>query len=229
MKCVSVISVFLFLGLSSLGLAENAETAIEIKEEFSFPELIKWKPRQSGDPLEEGRPKTSFFPCAERGIYPTHPGQGGKVYHLDEVGTYPAHKLPNDHLFCKVKNKGKGKFCIAAGNPGRVKMSDFFMDRCRNFYRAVWERKYVAFRTKADHEFTTSIGRPTRLVPMGAYSESEDESTVEVSNELKRHLLFLNAATPAEITEIKAKQRNAQESGAFYFDESSLLFIRVKK
>lgn len=84
--------------------------------------------------------------CRNQNLYPTHPQQSTKIYHLYRDGIYELTKLSAESRTCKITSQPSGrekKFCLLADDFEHVVLSDTFQDACGNFYRGVWKVDFL--------------------------------------------------------------------------------------
>jgi hypothetical protein len=125
--------------------------------------------------------------CADKKLYPTHPQQRSKSYHVYRVAIYENEKLPADSPVCKITSAGAKKFCLLADTFQYAVISDVFQDACGGLYRGVWNAGFL----KRDDNLGVllSKGRTVYPKPNASYEgDVEDGQTYAV--EAKDFLLL---------------------------------------
>ncbi len=216
-------------------LTSNGGSAIgtEVIGKFDRPELIReWKNESTlVVPLEKMKlKKISPKECEKgAGIFPTHPSQLTKKYHVLRYGQYDETKLRGDDSLCKfsqkVSSRKKGLICFIAVQAGYLMMSDYYMDRCGNYYRGFWEHSFTVANKLDDHPFLLSKGRVNEMIDRGEYMDSKDSDTYALRPE---NFLFFGEVRPDEIQEILAIRDRSLKNG-FRFDPSTYLFKLDRK
>jgi hypothetical protein len=101
-------------------------------------------------------------------------------------------------------------------------MSDFYMDRCGNYYRGVWERAYIRKNPEDDDGHQNSLGRYTAEISRNSvFQDSQVQNTNPVP---VKDFLFFTPVTADERNTINSYKASALKNG-FKFDESSYLFL----
>lgn len=186
--------------------------------------LLRWSnPRYeesnvpSLDDLEQVEVPTS---CPDQKLYPTHPQQLSKSYHVYRIGIYENDKLPADSAACKISSSGEKKFCLLADTYEYAVISDIFQDACGGLYRGVWSVGYL----KRDDNMGTllSKGRTVYPKPNATYQgEMEDGQTYGAE---RKDFLFL---APAFAGDKEVATRLAAEAQATHiYDSITHLFLK---
>lgn len=193
------------------------------------PPVMRWIDIPGTIPLNGSWTRITLTPChRDPNLYPTHPSQSTKAYHVNKAGQYDASKLSAGDPYCKIGQKtgssARGRLCLMAVEARHVMLSDFFMDRCGSFYRGFWERRFVVASKSDDHPYLLSRGRVAEMMDRGAYSDSSDGNTYAVS---PKDFLFFTSVSAPEMEKIgNARKRALGPEGGFRFDEKSFLFLR---
>ena len=84
--------------------------------------------------------------CADTTLYPTHPQQNTKLYHVFRSARYDQTKMTGDAEACSLSSKYPSangiKACLRPDYLEYAVISDIYRDTCGNFYCGVWD---VAF------------------------------------------------------------------------------------
>lgn len=84
--------------------------------------------------------------CADTNLYPTHPQQKTKLYHVFRSARYDQSKLTGADEACTLSSKYPSangtKACLRPDYLEYAVISDIYRDSCGNLYRGVWD---VAF------------------------------------------------------------------------------------
>jgi hypothetical protein len=84
--------------------------------------------------------------CTDSNLYPTHPQQNTKLYHIFRSARYDQTKLIGADEACALSSKYPSasgtKACLRPDYLEYAVISDVYRDSCGNFYRGVWD---VAF------------------------------------------------------------------------------------
>lgn len=210
----------------------TAQEPAEFQSNFERPELIQWKAQSSTIPFSSlGVSKIKLAPCAEDSgnLYPVHPYQSTKVYHVNYKGTYKAGKLKADDPLCirgnTIAPNPQFRNCFYAVNPQHVEMSDYYMDRCGNYYRGAWENNFLIRNKTDDHPYLLSKGRVNHMINRGTYSDSEDADTYAVP---VKEFQFFAPITAEEKKKIEEIRERALKTGGYVFDKKSFLFLKKK-
>lgn len=128
--------------------------------------LSNWSTSE-GAQFDAGKIAHIPFSCArDPNLYPTHPQQDRKFYHVSRYAEYDTARVPgDDERLCKIPQKYFDKrhqnrpFCVRAYSAEQYVLSDTFQDACGHFYRGFWEKTFVT----SDETMGTlsSLGRAT--------------------------------------------------------------------
>lgn len=85
--------------------------------------------------------------CADTRLFPTHPQQNTKLYHLFLSGRYDHTKLAGEDEACAMSSKysnAKGvKACLRPDWIEYAVLSDLYTDSCGHLYRGFWDVAYL--------------------------------------------------------------------------------------
>ncbi len=138
-------------------------------------------------------------------LYPTHPQQMTKHYHVYNWAQYNHGKLTAEAYACDIKSKHKnvaGTFpCIRATIAYEVMMSDLYQDRCGNFYRAYWQFGFL----KKDESMGTLLSKGRTVYPnMKSDFPENDFYEGQTYKTTSEDFLFLTVASDEEVKKAKA-------------------------
>ncbi len=161
--------------------------------------------------------------CAEPTLYPTHPQQTQKTYHVFKTGQYNHQKLNGDDDGCAMSSGTVGskgtRFCLRPDAAEYAVISDVFMDRDGNSYRAFWEVQFLKKAESMGSLFSkgrTVYPNPKSQIP----NDMQLGGTYPVS---ANEFLFLTEPFPGDIEKAQ-KQKLQALQGGFRFDPQTLLF-----
>ena len=126
--------LILFFALTAVGSLGNADSLLN-----SFPHpmaLSVWQdsPDFTDPSIDLQKYPSSKITCDDGNLYPTHPQQTLKKYHVHRWAGYDQNKLKPDETAC-VRPSSMGTFCVRGDIAYDVILSDTFEDRCGNLYR----------------------------------------------------------------------------------------------
>jgi hypothetical protein len=132
--------------------------------------------------------------CPDPKLYPTHPQQRSKSYHVYRVAVYENEKLAADSPVCKLTSNGAKKFCLLADTFQYAVISDVFQDACGGLYRGVWS---VGFLKRDDNVgMLLSKGRTVYTKPNASFEgDVEDGQTYALE---AKDFLLLTAPFPGD-------------------------------
>ncbi len=214
------------ISLIAAMLAATQAHAIEFKSRENLPDhqLITWHD-SSGE--TEGSPDFNTYPskslrCGNT-LYPTHPQQSLKLYSISQWGEFDMNRVDaEDSHVCLVKtNRSSGKqSCLRTDTAITVVLSDVFMDRCGELYRAFKEISFV----KQDETMGTlfSPGRTTYRDPKSEFSQSYiSGGTYAVPANI-----FAKIGPPLRSDIEKIEELRSEAMATHYYDPQSHLFIQ---
>lgn len=157
-------------------------------------------------------------------LYPTHPQQDTKLYHVFNVGKYNQAKLNGDSEVCALSSKFKNSrgtlTCLAPDLIYEVVISDTYEDACGNLYRGFWKREFK----KSEESMGTlfSLGRTLYERP-GALFKNDFYVDSTYSLDAK-DFLFLTPAFKED--SVLVSQARARILGVTHtYDSQSHLYI----
>ncbi len=156
--------------------------------------------------------------CAGKNLYPAHPQQSTKIYHVYRRAEFNALKVPPASPLCRISSKGAKKVCLRADSFDHVVLSDIYADDCGHFYRAFWKESFL----HRDESMGTLLSRGRTVYPNPKSEFAED--VVEGATypvEITR-FLFLTETFPHD-EQASAKLRKQAETTHF-FDPRTHLF-----
>lgn len=155
-------------------------------------------------------------------LYPTHPQQNTKVYHIFDWGTYNHFKLAADSEACTIGSKypnSRGvKLCFRADTAYYVFMSDLYRDACGNIYRAYWELNYL----KKYENMGTLFAKGRTMYP-NPRSEFPGDYVMGQTYPLEPNdFVFFTVPFAGDIEKISEQQKSAERTHRY--DPVSFLF-----
>jgi len=158
--------------------------------------------------------------CHDRKLYPTHPQQRSKSYHVFRMAVYENDDLAGDSPVCKISSSGAKKYCLLADTFEYAVISDIYQDACGGLYRGVWN---VGFPKKDDNMGQLfSRGRTVYTKANAEFSgDVEDGQTYPLE---RKDFLFLAPpfAGDAEV----AKKLAAEAQLTHTYDSVTHLFVK---
>ncbi len=160
--------------------------------------------------------------CQSQLLYPTHPQQNLKIYHIYRHGKYNHFKLKGDDEACAIsakQNNGRGfKNCFRPDLLVDVVLSDTYMDSCGNYYRAFNHVQFFSRLENMGHLFT-----PGRTLYQDPQSNFENDFIVGQT-------YFVNLSDFLLVTELfpgdfeLIKQYSAEALKTHVFDKNTYLY-----
>lgn len=156
-------------------------------------------------------------------LYPTHPQQESKEYHLFDWGQYNHFKLHGESEACAMSSRFKSKngqyACLRPDVIFNVVMSDIYRDKCGNFYRGF---KHLVFLKKNENMGTLlSVGRT--IYPNPKSNFPGDTYVGPTYPVLVQEFVFLSNVLPGDLEKTAALKAKAL-ARTHSFDEKTLLF-----
>jgi hypothetical protein len=141
--------------------------------------------------------------CIDKHLYPTHPHQLTKIYHVYRVGDFNQSEVPANSQICKISSRpteaSAKKFCLRADSYHHAVISDTFADACGNFYRGIWRVGFL----KSDETMGTLFSKG-RTLYQNPKSEFENDLVVGPTYALERKdFLFLTPLFDGDLLRIK--------------------------
>lgn len=203
----------------------NVALAPSPKEAIPNPEaLSQWQDvtsYQSSNVDLKGLTRLSVD-CSDPDLYPTHPQETTKLYHVFKRAQYDLRKLKADDEACAIGAKYQSargyRVCQMADALNYVVLSDTFQDACGHFYRGFWE---VLFLRRNDSMGTLlSQGRTVYPKPNADF---DGEMVIGPTYSLQSTtFLFLTPLFPGDMAKIEKQREKAAEN--FRFNERTLLY-----
>ncbi len=162
------------------------------------------------------------FSCDDQNLYPTHPQQMNKIYHLFKMAYYDRLKLQASDSACTFGAKeqnASGIFpCLKADSAEYAIISDTFQDSCGHVYRAAWQ---VAFAKRNDNMgMLFSKGRT--LYPRPNSSFENDMYVAQTYAVPVRDFLFITSPFAGDLERIEQLRKASSETHTY--DPSTHLF-----
>lgn len=161
--------------------------------------------------------------CADTLLFPTHPQQETKIYHIYQIAQYDQAKLNGDDPACLMSARyanGKGvKACLRADYAHYVVLSDLYRDRCGGLYRGFWE---LAFLNRDESMGTLfSLGRVLFQKENSSVLDMYVASTYPVP---RKEFLFLSPLLPGDREKIESL-KGAALKDTHTLDQQGLLYL----
>ncbi|MGZ3653036.1 MAG: hypothetical protein ACXVB9_12855 [Bdellovibrionota bacterium] len=158
--------------------------------------------------------------CHDRHLYPTHPQQRSKSYHVFRVAVYANEKLDGGSPVCKISSSGAKKYCLLADTFEYAVISDLYQDACGGLYRGVWS---VGFPKKDDNMGQLfSRGRTVYPKENAEYAgDVEDGQTYPLD---QKDFLFVTHPFAGD-SEV-AKKLAAEAQATHTYDSVTHLFVK---
>jgi hypothetical protein len=158
-----------------------------------------------------------------KNLYPTHPQQESKHYHLFDWGSYNHGKLNGDSEACTISSKYKNRngqyACLRPDVVYNVVMSDIYQDKCGNLYRAFKQTIYL----DKNESMGTLLSRGRTIYP-NPNSQFPGEVYVGPTYPVPvQEFLFLTLPLAGDIEKSNQMKRRAL-STTHTFDALELLF-----
>lgn len=187
-----------------------------------------WRPVEGyADTRIDWRSLPRVTPTCDKGaaLYPTHPQQSTKVYHVFDWGSYNHFKLTGDSEACTISsrhNNSRGvKLCLRPDTIYYALISDLYRDACGQTYRAYWEVIYL----KKNDNMGTLFAKG-RTMYENPRSEFPGDYVMGPTYPLKTDdFLFFTPLFQADAEKI-AEQRRLAERTHIYSPETSLFTPR---
>jgi hypothetical protein len=184
--------------------------------------IIRWSdPRyeESGLPALDDLDHVDVV-CHDHRLYPTHPQQRSKSYHVFRMAVYENEKLEGVSPVCKISSSGAKKYCLLADTFEYAVISDIYQDACGNLFRGVWS---VGFPKKDDNMGQLfSKGRTVYPKENAEFSgDVEDGQTYPLE---QKDFLFLTHPFPGD-AEV-AKKLAAEAQVTHTYDSVTHLFMK---
>ena len=156
-------------------------------------------------------------------LYPSHPQQTLKEYHLQEWSPYDGSKLPANSRVCLVRTNGGNHSCIAPDYAEHVVISDLFVDACGEYYRGFEE---IAF-LHQDESMGTLFSPGRTMYPTKNSEFAKDMSVGGTYAVPLSKFIKIAAPFPEDIQKAELNIQQALQSG-FSYDPKSHTFTEPK-
>ncbi len=217
--------LYLLLGFSSPKMLHAAMDPLAWVANLNSEDLIEphalkqWHLLHSytaGIPLSPQQPRPAFK-CGNSELYPTHPGQELKQYHVYLKAQFHHQKISAHSPLCRMTTTNKSH-CLLADSLHFVVLSDTYRDRCGHMYRGVQKRVFIG----QDETMATlySAGRTLYENPHSEFKyDFETGPTYATHCDDFEYLLPLFEADDFKIFKLVESALKA-----FTFDPTTLLF-----
>jgi hypothetical protein len=155
--------------------------------------------------------------CGQQ-LFPTHPQQFTKIYHVFRRGEYDAQEVPSASSVCKAASNGQRRFCLATDYFEHAVISDIYQDGCGYLYRGIWKTGFLGREETMGHLF--SKGRTLYPKPRSQFDKDMEEGNTYALD--RKEFLFLTPAFEGDF-EKAGKYKEASET-SFVYDSSKRLF-----
>lgn len=230
-KLFIVLFLFIISACSHTPKSERKIAALEMPPWFD-PEKIpesssiqRWNnPQIESTEIDWNSLKKIEIPesCNSDQLFPSHPQQTNKIYHLYREALLDFQKIPFDSKACLVPSRyphaGTGKFyCMLADSLTYVVISDTFEDLCGNLYRGFWNASF--FKKKEKMTDLLSKGRTVNR-PQGVGNVFLPANTYALK---RSDFLFLLSIFEGDQEKINLLKDSAKKTHTF--SEASHLYI----
>lgn len=177
--------------------------------------------------LDQWRAENLPSNCSDQNLYPTHPQQSSKQYHIHQIASYAHFDLPAESVMCAITTRPSSasarKYCLKAYQLNYVVLSDIFQNSCGEKFRGFWQ---VVFSSKNEKmQLLFSKGRSLVKNPE---SEFEGDFVVDGTSAVpKEDFFFLAPLFPGDLERAKDLREGARQN--FTYDPSTLLFKPKKQ
>lgn len=156
--------------------------------------------------------------CSDKRLYPTHPQQNSKIYHLYRNGHYDYAQVPVESRVCKIKSSSASPVCQRADTFSYAVISDIYTDACGNIYRGIWNRAFL----KQDDTMGTLFSKGRKMYQKENSKIANDMEDGGTDAQDQSDFLFLTHAFPGD--EEIARDLAAKAMETHTFDPKSHLF-----
>lgn len=152
--------------------------------------------------------------CDKTTLYPTHPQQDLKTYHVVAYGSYDHFRVDAESNVCLTKSLGRNsagkKTCLRADTVEHAVLSDTYRDACGNLYRGIWK---VTFLRQDDNMGTLfSKGRVMYQKTGSEFLDMYVAGTYAVS---AKDFLFLSPLFPGDEARILDSRTRVEKTHRF--------------
>jgi hypothetical protein len=159
--------------------------------------------------------------CDQSTLYPAHPQQTSKQYHVFRAAHFTGSKLRADARACKRSGKSKSR-CLETYPLHYGIISDLFQDACGNMYRAFWKITY--FYPSEESMGTLSSKGRTLYSPPKPMSEN-DQYVGPTFPVARDEFIFLTPAFEGDIDALANGLANSKKT--HQYDPATHLFKYV--
>lgn len=213
--------------LAALTSCVSLIASVSFAGELSSPQALgPWVDTGWADPSTAvARYPSVRVQCRGEYLYPSHPQQDLKIYHVYRQAAYEAGKLKKTDRACLIHSNGKNssgeEYCLRADVVSDVILSDVFTDACGHLYRGFVEKIFL----DQDENMGTLIspGRTMYPNPRSEYSKdmiSGGTYRVSVHGFVKIGTLF-----PGDAQRVRDLRKQALAD--FRYDSSSHLYSEI--
>lgn len=184
--------------------------------------VIRWSDPRYEDthaPSPESLPHVEVSRgCQDKHLYPTHPQEYSKTYHVFRIAVYDAGTVPAKSHTCKVHSNSEKPYCLLADTYEYAVISDIFQDACGGLYRGFWN---VGFLKQDDNMgYLLSKGRTIYPKPNSEFAGDVEEGQTYAVDQSD----FLLLAAPFPGDKEAAAKLASQALATHDFDPHTHLF-----
>lgn len=207
-----------------------AEPLEELLNEVSIPEkgaFLGWS-EKVGWATSRVNPfsaKKLELNCANQNLYPTHPQQTTKEYHVFLKGQFDVARLPGTSRACHLHNNARGdspKRCLVPEQMEFALISDTYEDSCGQKYRAYW---VVSFLQK-DETMGTLLSQGRTVYPDESSQFQNDMIDGQTYAVPVREFLFLTELLPGDDKKISGEQKRALQHTHTFNPQTQLFDLK---
>ena len=164
--------------------------------------LVRWSDPQYEDPHLPALDSLAHVEvpasCPDRHLYPSHPQQSTKTYHVFRVAVYDQAEVEAGSRLCRVRTHQAQPRCLMSDVFEYAVLSDLFRDACGGLYRGVWNVKAL----KQDDSMGTlfSKGRVMEPKPNSPFEGDMDEGPTYAVD--RSDFLFLAPPFPGDAEQV---------------------------
>jgi hypothetical protein len=157
--------------------------------------------------------------CGDRRLFPTHPQQNSKIYHVFRTAVYDANGVPGDSRVCKSPSNER---CALTDIFEYAVISDIYQDACGGLYRGVWSVGFL----KQDDNKDVLFAKGRTVYPREGATFSGDVEDGGTKAVPRSEFLFLTPPFPGDAA---AAARLARAAAATHtYDSATHLFSKRK-
>ncbi len=209
--------IFIPLLIPLVASAVSWDWALDLSSVPQPNAITSWtNPQYESQGIELSKREHTEIPpsCPDKRLYPTHPQQFTKIYHVYRVANYNNRKVPYDSEVCLIASRSPSpakRTCLLTDTFIHSLISDTFQDSCGNLYRGVWVMNFLKKQETIGTLF--SKGRTLYEDPNSPFEKDMIEGQTYPSTQ--KEFLFLTPLFPGDKELIEKMKQSAQETHAY--------------